>query len=74
MSLIGRKMFQRDVGKELGITQPAVQNALKLIALMQKMATSDPYVVVTEPPNDNNRFRRHKHPRYHFLPKPPLND
>lgn len=74
VSLIGRKMFQRDVGKELGITQPAVQNALKLIALMQKMATSDPYVVVTEPPNDNIRFRRHKHPRYHFLPKPPLND
>ncbi|WP_254509411.1 recombinase family protein [Anatilimnocola floriformis] len=74
VTLIGRKMFQRDVGKELGITQPAVQNALKLDALMQKMATLDPYVLVTEPPDDNNRFRRHKHPRYHFSPKPPLND
>lgn len=74
VTLIGRKMFQRDVGKELGITQPAVQNALKLNVLMQKMSTLDPYVLVTEPPDDSNRFRRHKHPRYHFSPKPPLND
>lgn len=74
VKLISQKMFQRDVGKELGITQPAVQNALKFNALMEKMSTTDPYALVTEPPDDNNRFRRHKHPRYHFAPKPPSND
>jgi site-specific DNA recombinase len=74
VAMISQKMFQRDVGKELGITQPAVQNALKFNALMQAMSTSDPYVLVTEPPDDNNRFRRHKHSRYKFSPKPPLND
>jgi DNA invertase Pin-like site-specific DNA recombinase len=61
-------MQQREIAAELGITQPAVQNALRLQREMDRLGTQDPYVPVLQPPEDYKKLRRHKHPRYHFEP------
>ena len=66
--LSGQRMKQRDIAARLGITQAAVQNALKLQRRMEKLGLDDPYLPVHEPPKDLNRLRRHKHPRYRFRP------
>ncbi len=74
VKLIGQGIYQRQAGQAVGITQPAVQNALKLHKLMVEANISDPYVAVTAPPDDYQKLRRHKHPRYQFQPKPTPND
>jgi site-specific DNA recombinase len=74
VKLIGQGIYQREVGQAVGITQPAVQNALKLHKLMVEANVSDPYLAVTELPDNCQKLRRHKHPRYQFQPKPPTND
>lgn len=74
VKLIGQGIYQREAGQAVGITQPAVQKALKLHKLMVEAKISDPYLAVTEPPDDYQKLRRHKHPRYQFQPKPPPND
>jgi len=61
-------MFQREIAVEFGITQPAVQNALKLQAKMDELGLDSPYLSVTEPPEDLNKMRRHRHRRYKFRP------
>ncbi len=62
------RLKQRDIGKELGITQPAVQNALALQRKMDELGIVDPYVRVMSPPEDYKKLRMHKHPRYRFTP------
>jgi hypothetical protein len=62
----GRK--EREVAKELGITQPAVQKAAALQRKMDELGITDPYVPVTEPPADGSKLSRHKHKRYRFEP------
>ena len=52
------------------MTQPAVQYAAALSREMARRGLSDPYVPLTEPPDDQNRLRRHRHPRFRFVPKP----
>ena len=37
---------------------------------MEGLGLADPYVPMTEPPADQARIRRHKHPRYRFEPTP----
>ncbi|MBA2117848.1 hypothetical protein HOV93_50540 [Planctomycetes bacterium FF15] len=59
-------MYQRDIAAQLGITQPAVQNALKLQDAMDTSGLKDPYVSVTEAPADLGRMRRHRHRRFEF--------
>ncbi len=59
---------ERVIAKQLGITQPAVQNAAALQRLMDTLGITDPYVELTEPPSDSRKLRRHKHKRYRFEP------
>ncbi len=60
---------ERDIAADLGITQPAVQNAMYLHRQMQHFGLRDPYVVVTEAPQgDEGKLRRHRHPRFRFDP------
>jgi site-specific DNA recombinase len=64
----GRRMTEREIATALGITQPAVQQAVALVRKMSYLDVSDPYVPLTEPPADYTKLRRHKHPRYCFEP------
>jgi hypothetical protein len=35
---------------------------------MLDLGLDDPYVMVTGPPDDIKKFRRHRNPRYRFTP------
>ncbi len=59
---------ERDVAKELGLTVAAAQKAAALDRRMRKLGLTDPYMFLEEPPEDQARMRRHKHPRYRFEP------
>ena len=59
---------QRQVANRLGLTQPAVQNAIALDQRMKELGLTDPYIPVFEPPADCKKLRRHRHPRYRFEP------
>jgi len=61
---------QQQVADELGITATAAQYAAALQRMMDQRGISDPFLPVTEPPNDYPKFRRHLHPRYEFDPLP----
>jgi len=61
---------EREVAFELGITQPAVQYAMKLHRLMRSLELSEPYIPIKAPPADGTKLRRHLHPRYEFRPAP----
>lgn len=49
-------------------TDTAVQRALKLHQRMLELNLTSPYVLVTDPPEDCGRLRRHKNAGYHFQP------
>ena len=49
-------------------TQPALQKALVLQKEMERLGLDSPYVLVTEPPEDYAKLRRHKNPQYSFNP------
>jgi hypothetical protein len=49
--------------------QAAVQKALNLDRKMQELEVASPYVLVTEPPEDYPKLRRHKNPKYSFQPR-----
>jgi DNA invertase Pin-like site-specific DNA recombinase len=68
LELTANGLGQREVAQELGITQPAVQRAVALGRRMASLRIQDPYLPLTAPPGDYERWRRHKHPRYHFEP------
>jgi site-specific DNA recombinase len=59
---------EREAAAELGLTVAAAQQASALGRLMESLGISHPYVPVAEPPEDQARMRRHKHPRYRFEP------
>jgi site-specific DNA recombinase len=59
---------ERDIARQLGITQPAVQAAKKLWAEMQSQGVSDPYAPLAAPPTSHNKLRRHRHRRFRFEP------
>lgn len=61
-------LTQRQVAEQLGLTQPAVQDAINLDRKMKELGITDPYVPVLEPPADCKKLRRHRHPRYRFEP------
>jgi hypothetical protein len=60
---------QREIAQQIAEhpTQTAVHNALVLDRKMRALGLESPYVMVLEPPEDCDKPRRHKHPRYEFL-------
>lgn len=68
VKLKAAKKKEREIASELGITQTAVQRAASLARRMAQLNTPDAYVAVSEPPDDCEKLRRHKHPRYCFTP------
>jgi site-specific DNA recombinase len=68
MELTATGLKQREIAWELGITLPAVQDAVALARRMEALGTTDPYLSLIAPPGDYKRLRRHKHPRYRFEP------
>ncbi|MBX7165911.1 MAG: recombinase family protein [Pirellulales bacterium] len=63
-------MRQQDVAATLGITATAAQHAAALDRGMKILGLDDPYVLLTVPPTNSRRLRRHLHPRYRFDPLP----
>jgi hypothetical protein len=59
---------QREAAKILGITSTAVQRAQALDKKMKELGITDPYTQLSEPPPENSKIKRHKHPRYKFNP------
>lgn len=59
---------EREIARQLGITQPAVQYAKKLAREMERRGLTDAYVAISEPPGDYGKLRRHLHKRYSFDP------
>lgn len=68
LRLKGEGLTERQIAAKLGITQPAVQNAMALHRTMQKMGITDPYIQLTEPPKNGSKLKRHLNPRYRFEP------
>lgn len=68
MRLKAKGFKQREIASRLGVTQPAVTNALMLDRRMKEAGKDTPYEVVTAPPEDYSKLRRHLHPRYQFTP------
>jgi hypothetical protein len=71
------KLDQRGIAKRLGVTQPAVGEALALDRMMRERGLISPYVPLASPPEDYKKLRRHKNPKYRFEPEegyepPPL--
>jgi DNA invertase Pin-like site-specific DNA recombinase len=64
----GKKHSAAEAARDVGITVTAAQAAAKLQRKMDELGVSDPYVPVTEPPDDFPKLRRHKHSRYSFEP------
>ncbi len=48
---------------------PAVQKALALDQTMRQSGLNSPYVVVTEPPEDYSKLKRHRNSKYAFQPR-----
>lgn len=67
-NLIASGKNQREAAKILGITATAVQRAIALNKRMEESGITDPYIQLSEPPPENSKIRRHKHPRYKFNP------
>jgi hypothetical protein len=65
------KLDQRETAFKLGIKQQTVHRSLVLHRTMIRLGLSDPYVPVLAPPEDRPKLKRHKHPRYRFLPLQP---
>ncbi len=61
-------LVTRKIARQLGLTQPAVFNALVLDQRMKELGLTEPYVLLTEPPESFGRCRRHKKSRYRFEP------
>jgi hypothetical protein len=66
--LASQGMEQRQIARCLEVTQPAVGAALALARAMRARGLESPYELVTEPPEDYPRLRRHGHGSYRFEP------
>jgi site-specific DNA recombinase len=60
---------ERETAAALGIHLPTVQRAMALTRQMAERGTADPYELLTAPPADDRKFRRHRHRRYRFDPR-----
>jgi hypothetical protein len=68
MVLRASDMSEKAAAEACGITITAAQRAATLQRMMDALGLTDPYVAVTEPPDDFKRLRRHRHRRYRFEP------
>ncbi len=68
--LVGEGQKQRDACQliEELPTQPALQNALALQTEMDRRGLSSPYILLTEPPSDYKKLRRHQAAHFQFEP------
>jgi hypothetical protein len=68
--LAERGLNQRQVAGELSerATQAAVYRALALDRMMRERGLVAPYALVTEPPPDYPKLRRHRNAKYRFEP------
>ncbi|MEI8373280.1 MAG: hypothetical protein WCJ35_10665 [Planctomycetota bacterium] len=69
LALQGMKQRQIAAQLEERPRLPAVQRALALDQLMRDREQTSPYTLVTEPPDDYAKLRRHKSPKYQFQPR-----
>ena len=62
---------QRDIAESLNTHQATVQRALRLDRMMRERGLSNPYELVTEPPQEdtNRKIKRCRHERYRFKPR-----
>jgi site-specific DNA recombinase len=61
---------EREVAADFGITVTAAQKAAVLQRRMDELGITDPYVRVTDPPEDSRKMRRNLHSAYRFEPLP----
>lgn len=61
---------ERNAAAACGITITAAQRAAALQRKMDELKLADPYVPVTQPPEDLPKLRRHHHADYRFEPLP----
>jgi site-specific DNA recombinase len=61
-------MTEKQAARECRITITAAQRAAGLQRRMDALGLSDPFVAVTQPPDDYGKFRRHRNKRYRFEP------
>jgi len=71
LRLRGEGLSERQAAQKASVTVTAAQRAKALDRVMKACGLTDPYVVVTEPPADLTKMKRHLHPRYRFDPLPP---
>jgi hypothetical protein len=67
--LTAEGVFQRVAARRLGVTQPVISQALALHRMMTERGLDTPYELVTAPPDDYTKLKRHRHPRYRFEPE-----
>lgn len=70
--LAAQGVFQRQIAETLTdekTYQAVVQKALVLDRKIKELGLDSPYVLVTEPPEDILKLRRHKNPKYRFEPR-----
>jgi site-specific DNA recombinase len=68
VALTAEGLDQRAVARRLGVSQAAVQKALTLQARMTAAGLGTPYQVLSEPPADYPKLRRHRNNNYRFEP------
>lgn len=61
---------EREIGARLGMAQSAVQRSFRLHRIMLEQGLTEPYIRLTELPEQSNLLRRHQHPRFRFEPLP----
>jgi DNA invertase Pin-like site-specific DNA recombinase len=64
VELTRKGIAQREIARQLGIHLPVVQRAMALQRRMDELGITDPFVHITTPPPDDNRWRRHRHQRF----------
>jgi len=68
--LAAQGLIRREIARRLPerVSQTMVGRALALDRMMRERGLDSPYVVVTEPPPDYPKLRRHKNSKYRFEP------
>jgi hypothetical protein len=70
--LAAQGLAQRQIVRQLTEEKPklpVVQKALALDRKMKELGLESPYALVTEPPDDYAKLRRHKNSKYRFQPR-----
>jgi len=61
---------EKKIAARIDIAYAAVQRAAALQRQLDAMGIEDPYVLLTSPPADGGKLKRHKNRRYYFDPLP----